>query len=88
MNNWPFIERSTGRAIHQNLYYGFYDSGGICDGEYETEAMALAMIDVDGSVSTSPEDLGEVAVCILTGQQFIDRLTALGIDEATYGNWS
>ncbi len=98
---WPFILDDTKSPIHEQLFYGFYDSGGIC-GEiagYVTKQSAIE--DILGEylpwcstqdIGTEPEHLGEYGVTVLSGRQYIDRLYYIADNDgehfSIYGNWS
>lgn len=73
-----FFDEQSGALITMGRYYGFGDAGGLAgsfDG-YETAEQCLEVVRKDhtNDTSTSPDDLGRVAVCVLTGQQYVDQL--------------
>ncbi len=75
--------------IQRNKWYGFGDSGSTT-GEYHTkEAGMVHLLEEYGLsvVSTSPEDLGEVSIVLLTGEQFVARLREVD-DLSTYGHFT
>lgn len=103
---WPWCDAQSGAKLAADRWYGFSDSGGLCssfDGYDTAEACRVACVadwggetEEDGGVSfsTAPEDLGGVAICVLTGRQYVDRLYALagpggsGWELSDYGHWS
>lgn len=85
-DNWPFISHDMG-AIHKDKWYGFGDAGSLT-GEYESREAGInhIMEEYLMQVSTDPEDLGEVSICLLTGEQFVARLRQVD-DISTYGQF-
>jgi hypothetical protein len=84
-----FFDESSGATLHMDRYYGFADGGGLAgsfDGydSYLGAAIAIKAEYGDDDTSTDPKDLGDVAICIITGQQYIDRLKKVG-GEANIG---
>ncbi len=92
--NWPFLPYPESAAkIYPDRYYGFFDAGGVAAGDglngYDTAEAALQNLRdeygyddplVDSPLSTNPEMLGSVAVCVLTGRRFVDALYAIIAD--------
>lgn len=99
---WPWLDRQSGVSICEDRYYGFCDSGGLWGDPtgYESAATAQRAVAADmndASWSQRPQDLGEVAVCVLSGRQYVDRLYEIcgpngpfGVSDSLgdYGNWS
>lgn len=99
---WPWLDRQSGVSICEDRYYGFCDSGGLWGDPtgYESAATAQRAVAADmndASWSQRPQDLGEVAVCVLSGRQYVDRLYEIcgpngpfGVSDSLgdHGNWS
>ena len=94
LENWPFLDSDSGKEIHKDMYYGFYDSGGFI-GPYKVKIEfildLLETFDITKKdVSMLPEDLGGVLCCLLTGRQYIDQLYVIngGDDIFDHGSWT
>jgi hypothetical protein len=96
--NWPFHDEPTGAKIYEAMFYGFGDSGflaGSFEG-YTTREAAIKEISEGAEdvswIGTKPEQLGSEAITVLSGREYIDRLTVLTQDEPEgvlfYGKWS
>lgn len=95
---WPFHDESTGANIHEAMFYGFGDSGYIAGNFCGYLSRESAIKDIsEGAddvswIGTKPEDLGNEAITVLSGREYIDRLKViqdgddLGI--TIYGKWS
>jgi hypothetical protein len=95
---WPFLDFSSGMKIQENLFYGFGDSGSMWAEDHSTADECIKEIrkvfddSYLGNIGTTPEELGDAAVTVLSGRQFIDQLYYLcdynkgNLDE--YGQWS
>jgi hypothetical protein len=83
-----FFDETSGANIQRDRYYGFCDSGGLA-GKFEGYATRQECIDHCtrgwfGDISGQPEELGAVAVCALSGEEFVNRL--MQVDELSeYG---
>lgn len=96
---WPFYDYSSGGFLGEDRYYAFSDSGGFAGKFYGYDDEVQAATDLkasgydDDDWSIKPEDLGSVAVTILTGRQFIDQLYIIcdGPEQkemfSHYGEW-
>lgn len=87
-----FYDETSGATLKMDRYYGFGDAGGLAgsfDG-YESANDCAKAIALEGTslneMSLDPSKLGEVSVCILTGQQFVDRLATLD-DISEFGHF-
>lgn len=96
---WPWCDGQSGAKIYPDRYYGFSDSGGLADSfiGYETAQACRAACEAewpDADFGATPEDLGGVSICILSGRQYVDRLYELcrrggsGWDLSDYGHWT
>lgn len=94
--SWPFILEENGTKIKENMFYGFYDCGGVFNSSgYENQEDAVRNISrfygesAKSDISTEPSDLGSVAICILSGRQFVTRLQMIQDEDISdYGRWS
>lgn len=94
---WPFKDEPTGAKIHKNLFYGFGDSGSLAGSflGYHSRDEAIRAIrqeDYPGDmeIGTTAEQLGDSAVTVLSGQEYVDRLKFIeGNDDISdFGEWS
>lgn len=80
-----FFDEQSGATLKLNRYYGFGDAGSLA-GSFEGYAtLDEAIQDIrkeypEDQLGTAPEQLGEVAICILSGTQFAERLTKKLVD--------
>lgn len=84
-----FYDETSGLWLKGHRYYGFYDAGGLAgdsDG-YPTRESAIEAIGQEhdkSAIGTLPEQLGDAAVTVLSGNEFIAQLQK--IDRlSTYG---
>ncbi len=97
---WPWKDE-CGCAIYEDQYYGFFDSGGVAGSfiGYLTARHAFMSILASGEGHWKPEDitigaehLGEAAVAIMSGREYINKLYEIAGDddiEGIFGNsWS
>lgn len=86
-----FFDEESGQTISLHRFYGFYDAGGLAGDSngYLTREEAISAIRQEydeSSIGTSPEQLGDAAVCVLSGEEFVAQLQR--IDEiAAYGRF-
>ncbi len=87
-----FFDEQSGATLHMDRFYGFSDAGGIAgshDG-YETAGHAIAAVGEEHGgpvdISCSPEDLGSFMYCVLSGQEYVDRIQKVD-DLSTYGHF-
>lgn len=87
-----FFDEPSGATLSMDRYYGFCDAGGLAgsfDG-YESVGHAIAAIGSENGgpmdISCSPDDLGSFQVCVLTGQQYVDRIKQVDT-LSTYGHF-
>lgn len=94
---WPWLDRQSGAAIHEDRWYGFCDSGGLWGGTHGfatlDDALCAARKEMRAAqCSSRPQDLGEIAVCVLSGREYVDRVYEVCAREgetlADYGNWT
>lgn len=94
---WPFIDHSSNQKIKEDVFYGFSDAGGTASSEVEFKSSQEAVDYLTElyefqaeDMSTDPNDLGNVACCVLSGRQFIDKLRLINTTEGEleFGEWS
>lgn len=100
---WPFTLYDCGTVIHGDRYYGFPDSGGVygkVEGytnyrdaltgiSFVAKSFGIEVEDMVDYISSKPDELGSVGVCILTGIQFVDKLDEIEPNgSAIYGTWA
>lgn len=107
---WPWLDSTSGAIIQEDRFYGFGDAGGLAGSfeGYVTATVAINDIVNDYGqapewLSFKPEDLGSVAITVITGRDFITQLYRIhacdsgGVSEgllafegaiAEYGTWS
>lgn len=89
---WPFHDESTGFLIHENLFYGIGDSGSMAAWEKPTREEAIEEVKrvyemTDAQIGTSGKDLGEYAVTVLNGREYVEELKERGI-LGEIGHWN
>lgn len=86
-----FRDEQSGHTIKLHRFYGFGDAGGLAgdaDG-YPTRELAIQAIGQEhekSAIGTSPTELGEVAICVLSGAEFVARLQQID-NLAEYGRF-
>jgi hypothetical protein len=76
-----FFDEASGATLRMDRYYGFGDAGGLAgsfEGYESVEAAKQAIAPEHGyleeEIASEPELLGAVAICVLSGQQYVDQL--------------
>lgn len=86
-----FRDEQSGHTIMLHRFYGFGDAGGLAgdaDG-YPTRELAIQAIGREhdkSAIGTLPAELGEVAICVLSGAEFVARLQQID-NLAEYGRF-
>lgn len=98
---WPFFDDASGAKIQKDKFYGFSDAGGLAGSfsGYDTRREAIAdimdkydihFIEADSYFGATPEDLGDNAVTVLSGEEYVNRLKFICGDLqplSFYGYW-
>ena len=93
---WPFKDEATGAKVYKDRFYGFGDSGSMAGSfaGYDTREEAIRKIKVDYAdceLGTKPDHLGEYAITVLSGEEYVERLRDIckeGGCLMDYGSWS
>jgi hypothetical protein len=79
-----FKDETSGAEVEMHLFYGFGDSGSLAGSFAGYPTREAAIVDInkewpDVVCGTKPEDLGHMAIAVLSGQEFVDELKKRGI---------
>jgi hypothetical protein len=72
------FDEQSGATLFLDRYYGFGDAGSLAGSFDGYSSSTEALIDIleqypRESLSTDPEQLGEVSICVLTARQYVER---------------